>query len=271
MADFNENWFKVREIAGRVWAIDDNGWDTIYLVAGDKKALLIDTGWGIGDLPSVVRSITPLPVTVIHTHGHPDHVCASYQFSEIHIAKADLDLLYDNFEESRREMNLQTLFKNENAFPATFSQESWIRAKLKSVISIQEGYEFDLGGRCLTVIAIPGHTAGSIGLLDEKSGLLFTGDSIIKGQVWMHLKGSPSLSTYLESLRNVYTLRTKFEYLLPNHAESPISVLVLKELISGAEDILTGRRTGTFYDTFAGDGLLCDFGSCSILYNPQNL
>jgi hydroxyacylglutathione hydrolase len=96
------------------------------------------------------------------------------------------------------------------------------------------------------VIAIPGHTAGSIGLLDEKSGLLFTGDSILKGQVWMHLQGSASLSTYLESLRNVYALRSKFEYLLPNHAESPISVLVLKELISGAEDILTGRRTGFF-------------------------
>lgn len=41
MADFNGNWFKVREIVGRVWAIDDNGWDTIYLVAGEKRRFLL--------------------------------------------------------------------------------------------------------------------------------------------------------------------------------------------------------------------------------------
>jgi hydroxyacylglutathione hydrolase len=81
-------WFETRLIAPRTWAIGDHGCDVIYLVAGDERALLIDTGWGIGDLPGVVASLTDLPLLVVNTHGHPDHTVRSWQFERVHMYEA---------------------------------------------------------------------------------------------------------------------------------------------------------------------------------------
>jgi glyoxylase-like metal-dependent hydrolase (beta-lactamase superfamily II) len=68
------NWLRARLVAPATWAIDDNGMDTMYLVAGAERCLLVDTGYGIRDLPALVASLCPLPATVFDTHGHPDHV-----------------------------------------------------------------------------------------------------------------------------------------------------------------------------------------------------
>ena len=67
-----KSWFSTREIGPHTRAIDDCGQDVLYLVCGDERCLLVDTGWGVGDLPGLVASLTPLPVTVVNTHGHPD-------------------------------------------------------------------------------------------------------------------------------------------------------------------------------------------------------
>ena len=75
-----EDWLKVRQLDDDTWAIDDHGQDICYLVCGQDRCLLIDTGWGIGDLRALVAELNPLPLTVVNTHGHPDHTFGNWQF-----------------------------------------------------------------------------------------------------------------------------------------------------------------------------------------------
>ena len=93
-----EGWFIVKDITpsqsqGNIWMISEHGNATCYLVTGSKYAMLIDTGIGVGDLAGLVRGLTDLPLIVVNTHGHPDHVGANYQFTEVWFPEKDLDLL----------------------------------------------------------------------------------------------------------------------------------------------------------------------------------
>ena len=75
-----ENRIKVKKIDDCVWLMDDKGEATGYLVCGEKKAVVIDTMNGIADVHAVVRAITDLPLTVVNTHGHCDHIFGNLYF-----------------------------------------------------------------------------------------------------------------------------------------------------------------------------------------------
>src|SRR5512146_3040002 len=83
--------FTATQVTEGVWRIDDAGADNAYLVAGTEKALLVDTGEGKGDLAKLVRTLTRLPLTVVVTHGHPDHAGGVSQFAEVHVHPDDLE------------------------------------------------------------------------------------------------------------------------------------------------------------------------------------
>ena len=72
--DENNSWFVLNEITDGIWFISDKTGVNCYLVDGETKSLLIDTGWGLGNLAELIHSITSLPIEVVFTHGHPDHV-----------------------------------------------------------------------------------------------------------------------------------------------------------------------------------------------------
>ena len=91
----DEEWFKTKRVGKRTWAIDDRGADVMYLIAGDEKCLLVDTGWGIGDLPKTVSSLSSLPLLVLNTHGHPDHSYGNSVFEQVHIHEADKHLIHN--------------------------------------------------------------------------------------------------------------------------------------------------------------------------------
>jgi hydroxyacylglutathione hydrolase len=264
-----QSWFTVQQMADQIYAIHDNGNVMIYLIIGSRKALLVDTGWGIGDLGALVRTITDLPLEVVNTHGHPDHVGGGYQFPLIHIHETDWEILNGCFTEEYRKMDLSHLPME--SYPPGFDPEQWVKAKLNRVIPLSEGHCFDLGNKRLEVLSIPGHTPGSIGLLDREQGILFSGDSVIEGTIWMHLDHSLSLHTFLQSLKRITGRSAPLQMILPGHAHIPAAPGVIEELIAGIEAILDGRLRGEAHHTFAGDGLLCEFRSCGIVYNPEKL
>jgi hydroxyacylglutathione hydrolase len=264
-----QNWFSVQKMADRIYAIHDNGNDMIYLIAGTQKALLVDTGWGIGDLEALIRTITDLPLEVVSTHGHPDHVGGGYQFPAIHIPEADLEMLNGCFNAEYRRTTLKHL--QAKAYPPDFNPEQWVNAKLNRLIPIKDGHSFDLGDKRLEVIAIPGHTPGSIALLDREAGILFSGDAVIAGTIWMHLDHSTPLHTCLQSLKQLTNRSAPLQMILPGHAEIPAVPGIIAELIAGIEAIVAGRLRGEAHHTFHGSGLLCSFGSCGIVYNAEKL
>jgi hydroxyacylglutathione hydrolase len=265
------NWFETRLVAPRTWAIDDHGSDVIYLIAGNERALLLDTGWGVGDLPGLVASLTALPLLVVNTHGHPDHTFGNGQFDQVHIHPADEPLARTLPSPEQRQRSFAHLPK---PLPEGFDLSTWATLLPTSVVPIQDGQTFDLGGRMLEAIALPGHSPGSICLLDRQARLLFTGDSIHSGTIWLHLDNSLPLRHFLSNLRRVYDRAGAFEGILPAHgrlARFPLPKQTLDDLIAGIGRILSGQIVGREEHTFAGDGLRCDFGSCSVIYRPDRL
>jgi hydroxyacylglutathione hydrolase len=262
-------WFKVREVANNVWVIRDNTQVASYLVEGEDKSLLIDTGWGIGNLKELVQYITQLPVMVVFTHGHPDHVCGAFQFSDLHISNNDKNLLKAFYNKETRAQIIKYSFKG--PFPQGFSKEEWINAEIDNFSLVQDGDVINLGERKFKVIAVPGHTAGSLCLLDEDGGMLFSGDSVQSTPVLMHLDTSLSLRTFFDSLTYLYSFKNNYNTIFPSHGETPINNTVLEDLLNGVSDVLEGKIRGKVEKTRFGEGLLCKFNTSGIIYDENRL
>jgi hydroxyacylglutathione hydrolase len=264
----NSSWFEVREIAEKVWIIHDK-WVNTYLIEGDEKSLLVDTGWGIGNLSGLVSSLKSLPLTVINTHGHPDHVCGNYQFDSVYIHADDVSMMEHNFT-SEVKGHMLKRFMNMN-LPEGFSGESWINAGMPDYTPLKSPMSFDLGGRTIDVIEIPGHTPGSICLYEHKEKLLFSGDSVSEGTLLLHLEGGLPLRIFLKGVDRLVGMNDRIAYIMPSHGRSPIDPAVLSDLQKGLGKILSGEIKGEPHEMFLGEGLLCKFDSCGVLYREDRL
>lgn len=191
----------------------------MYLLLGEEKALLIDSGYGKADLRKTVESITDLPVILYNTHGHPDHALGSFAF-DAYLRKEDEELYLS----------------------ATEPQYGIPRAKMKQ---LPLG-ELDLGGRKVLVLLTPGHTKGSICVLDPVTKMTFVGDTINPGEVWLGLTESTGVREYLQSL---LTLQKECENLgitslQSGHSAKPMSMNKLANLIHLSRNILSGKTKG---------------------------
>lgn len=145
----------------------------IYLIEGSNKSLLIDAGQSNADLRGFVRQLTDKPVELLITHGHGDHAAGVYQFDKVYLSHKDID-------------SLDIFFG--------------MKLDKSAVIDLHGGEILDLGDCRIEVIAFPGHTLGSVILLDELRQLLFTSDALGSGTLWMQLPHSTSVEEYHEQL-----------------------------------------------------------------------
>ena len=262
-------WLKATKVADKVWCIDDHGGDNMYLVEGADRALLIDTGLGVARLGDFVRTLTRLPVTVVNTHGHPDHAGGNDQFPAVHAHPLDFDAIRAvGTKESRRPI-LERSKQAAPAAPDLLSAEAAASLPAAELVPVGDGYVFDLGGRRLEVIEQPGHTPGEIVLLDAANRLLFTGDND-NTLVWLFLPTCRPLEVYLESLRRLKRRDGEFDTILPGHGP-PLPKGFLADQIACVEGILDGSCKGEPYQSFAGNGLVCRHGSAAVAFDPNNL
>lgn len=201
--------FIIQKIAENLWAIEQKG-VRAFLLAGRDHAILVDTCFG-GDILSVCRSLTSNPITLITTHADPDHMGCDAQFEKQHLHEADFKRY-----ESRSKTPL-------HAAP------------------LQEGDVFDLGDYRLEVIWIPGHTPGSIALLDRTHRFLISGDTVQSGCIFMHGEGR-DLSTFRSSIEKMDAMRREglFDTVFPSHGEAVIPADILADHLALADDILSG-------------------------------
>jgi hydroxyacylglutathione hydrolase len=267
-------------VAPRTWAIDEHGQDVFYVLYGSERALLVDTGFGYGDLAAsateLIASVPPLPLAVVNTHGHIDHVTGNWQFRRVYIGAEDLPMISHPMPTERREQMLAQMRHSDDPalrelFAAGFPSASWGVAVPSEIVPIHEGFEFDLGDRKLEVISVPGHTPGSICLLDRAARLLLTGDDVHCGHIWMHLGHSTTLSAYLQSLYHLREWQDTFDHILWGHNVELAPASLLPALIAAVEGILAGKFVGEPHQTFAGDGLRYDFGAGSLIYRADRL
>lgn len=235
--------FKTVDFGNGITRIEATGIVYCYLVEGTRSALLIDTMTGLGDLKSFVKQYTDLPVRAVHTHGHFDHIGGSYDFDEAWIPKRDIHLLPENEPVQRKfwfEKRICKLRRRHVDFtPADFAVPRRIMWH-----PMEDGTRFSLGGRIVTAVDMPGHTPGSMGLLDSKTGILFSGDAGSRS-TFMFLAGSTALSVYYQGLKRLKLMRghqISEWYNFHNYTEMP--PVILDELIAAARSALNGHIEG---------------------------
>jgi glyoxylase-like metal-dependent hydrolase (beta-lactamase superfamily II) len=189
-----DDYFVVETIDSSTFAIGEPRYyqgNYSYLILGTKRAVLFDAGTGTRDIVPLVRSLTSLPVTVIPSHLHFDHVGALGRFDET--ALLDAPSLRARVRDSRLTLGrYEFLGFTDRLDPPTFRVDEWWAPD--STV--------DLGDRSLRIFSTPGHTPTSISLYDETRRLLFAGDFVYPGQLYAFLPGA-SRSAYLATTRRL--------------------------------------------------------------------
>jgi glyoxylase-like metal-dependent hydrolase (beta-lactamase superfamily II) len=227
--------FEVFELEKGGWRIEDNGVRAL-LFEGSDKALLVDSGFGkSGSIKEVVSGLTKKPVMLVNSHADGDHVGGNGEFDKAWIHPSEFP--YYN----------ETCPEGAEACP------------------IWDGEIIDLGGRKFEVILIPGHTPGSVALLDRENRILVAGDSISDGPIFMFGKNR-SLQAFIYSMKKLLTFSSEFDTILPAHGPCPLGNDMIGKLIDGAEQVLSGKVEGTA-PTFDIPAKVYRAGGAAFLYS----
>ncbi|MBU9735626.1 MBL fold metallo-hydrolase [Diplocloster agilis] len=219
--------YQIEKIGTGTWLIeeyDENVKVYMYLLAGNREAVLIDAGMGMIPLKEAVSSLTDLPVKVLLTHGHIDHIGGTGAFPEVYLHEKDMATyrLHDS--------DYRGLLGNYD-----------IPALQKSLRPVRDGTIFDLGGRSLRVIHTPGHSVGSVCVLDQENGWLFTGDTCCRGHVLLHMDYSASVEVYEESVKKLLEERENYNLTWPAHHDKPVQPEILCQYLEAAQGIISGN------------------------------
>lgn len=236
------DWFDVREAEPGIFIIEEPlhvERVKSYLVVGDERAALIDTGMGVANIREVVDSLTDKPVTVLLSHAHWDHVGGNTMFDSILIHPAEADVLPEGFPNDR----LRKWFAPEQLtgpLPPGVNSDTLAIPPSQATGELADEQVVDLGGRQLEVLHCPGHSPGGVVFLDRANALLFSTDLAYRG--FLYAYRGPSLGIYLDSLLKLASLAPDLRTVYPSHNDSPLdpgvlvaSAEILQQVVDGAE------------------------------------
>ena len=217
-----------------------------FLIVGTERSILLDTGAFPVNLKAMVNGISELPLTVIITHRDGDHIANLELFDEAYAHAGDTEAIL--------------------AHPGCGSVK---------MHALDEGQIFDIGNRKLKVLYTPGHTKGSVCLLDEENRLLFSGDTISYGPVYM-FGDKRNMQQYLDTLNRLKAMKDQgvYDTVYCCHNKCPISAETVEDLISCTEGILNGSISGEPVSMVFPNGekpFIGESGTCGILFDPLNI
>lgn len=210
-----------------------------YLIVGERRALLFDTGLGIGNIQTVANSLTKLPVSVLNSHTHNDHVGDNWRFSDIY----GMDTGFTRADARGSKADAQAELAPGQlcgALPAGFDAKAYATKPFRITHWLHDGDTIDLGGRTLKVIATPGHTPDAIALLDEKNGLLFPGDSFYLGPIYLY-RPETDLDAYVASMQKLAALTPHLQLLLPSHNTPTADPAYLSKVLTAIQQVRRGE------------------------------
>lgn len=176
-------WFTVEEIDTETFAISEYGhWEEShsYLLCGNGKAILIDTGLGVGDLLGTARQLTRFPIEVLTTHAHWDHIGSHGQFLQIAVHPAELDWVSGKFPLPLEAVK-RNLMRQACDFPARFDASEYSLYDAGASRLLHDGEYIEFGGRSVEVLHTPGHSPGHCCFYEADRGYLYAGDLIYRG------------------------------------------------------------------------------------------
>ncbi len=230
------NWFTVEKIDDQTFAISEyKHWEEThcYLLCGEERALLIDTGLGVSNIKKIVDSLTKLPVMVAATHIHWDHIGGHQYFNNIAVHEQEAEWLSGKFP-----IPLQIVKNNLTKYPCDFPPEfdidSYRIYQGMPQKIFNDGEVFDLGDRKIQVIHTPGHSPGHCCFYEPERNYLFSGDLIYKGCLYAFYPTTDPLLFY-GSIKRVQ--KYKIAKILPGHYQLSIPVSIIDEIEAGFAQI----------------------------------
>lgn len=233
------------EFSDGIFEIDEFDCVSVFVIVGEERALVLDTGTGIGDLRWVIENrITDKPYDVLITHKHGDHIGGAGFFEEVWVHEADRDWGRDFDENSGldfRKSYADIIRRREGRhYPYTAEKDitPWERQPVKK--ELQDGQIFDLGGRKVTVFHCPGHTAGECVVIDDKSRILFAGDACNQKFLLTckeDKKAAECIAAAAEALEKIYKMNHLYDAVYNAHHDfrgfgAPLSPQVLPNVLT---------------------------------------
>ena len=202
----------ITKVSEHFWIIEENGVRS-FLFEGDERAMLIDTGFGTLPVREMTAELTDLPVFLVNTHTDKDHTGRNRDFGPVYMHPAEME-------------------HYKNPLPEGCAMDA--------VRPLWEGDILDLGFWKFEVILTPGHTPGSIMLLERQRRMLISGDTIQDGEIFMFGAGC-NMQAFQESLRKIEAMSDAFDSIWPSHGSYPLTAELIPKILQGAEDLLAGR------------------------------
>ena len=219
--------FSCKKVHDNVYMCRENFYDSpnvanIWLVQGSTADLVIDTGIGLWDLPGFLKQhglIGDKPLTAVATHIHFDHSGGLHQFENFAIHSLEATAIRDgnNYET----VSIFTSCLAEITVPPYdgWSTRDYRVKSAKPTRVLEEGDVFDLGDRKLRVLHFPGHTHGSIGLIDEEARILFTGDTMYNHSCIIDWLPHSNITAYKQTCRRLQELSSQVDHVFPGHMD----------------------------------------------------
>lgn len=244
--------YPYKKICEGIYEISEFGAVSMYLVEGEDKALLIDTGVGVGNLKSFVQKLTNKPVEVFITHNHRDHISNAALFDHIYISEMDSHigpLIYPvsiRLQFAAARCSLPEQVKCLEQEMTVFTE-----ADVPAVTAMKDGDSIDLGGRRLTGFLCPGHSPGSMVLLDDKTGFMFCGD-VCNHNLGLGVRNIPnvihaSMEDTLRAMQRIRAMDFDHRHIFNGHADprlrplgTPVPEEVYTKLMELMELIIGG-------------------------------
>ena len=258
----SNKWFEVYRLDNDVFAIyEPHQWQEVisYLILGREKALLFDTGNGIGKISEIVNQLTILPVVVLNSHTHFDHIGGNAEFRDI--LAMDTDYTRNNVAGYSNELVREEVSEEAvcGSMPADINPATYYTPPFTVKTFIEDGYKIDLGGRILEVLSTPGHTPDAISLLDLDLGLLWVGDIYYEGPIWLFVPET-DMDEFYNSVNRLCNIVPHLSTLYTAH-NSPIaqpqSLYALKKALitvkngTNSGKAISGGRVEYFFQGFS--------------------
>ena len=224
---------EIIQINENTWRIEEEG-VRFFLLAGENKALLIDSGMQVQNAKVIAESLVELPIELLNTHGDRDHVGSNDEFDSFYMNPAEASNYYNT------------------------------NKKTGTIIPVSDGDIIDLGDRELEIITLPGHTPGSIAVLDKNNKVLISGDPIQDGNIFM-FGVQREMHAYLLSLEKLDKYKDRFDTIYPSHGTFPVRPELIDVLHEGAVRVMNGEIEGYEAEVFGTKIKKYDVGAATFL------
>ncbi|MEP9386068.1 MBL fold metallo-hydrolase [Mesorhizobium sp. KR9-304] len=210
--DATDGWFAIADLGGGLFRIHEphvhrffRG--NIFLLRGRDADLVVDFGMGLRPLaPVVIRFASGAQLMAVATHSHADHIGGFHEFADRHAHSSEAAALASMPESATFADMFRALDEPVTVPPEPgWHKDGWRIPAAPLTAMVEEGDVIDLGDRRLEVLHLPGHSPGSIGLIDRESGLFFAGDAIYRGTLVDDLPHSDK-SAYRETMARIAAL-----------------------------------------------------------------